>query len=116
MMRYPPDISADEIERQFLSAVRTSQRAEEPYRHWKLKDVFPMDLCTGILTMPICPPNLGRTDGTRGRYNDVRCFITPPMRARFPCCQALGDALQRPEVARLMADTCEIDVAGGYLG
>ncbi len=115
MMRYPPDVSADDIERQFIHSVRSADRAEEPYRHWNVKEVFPVDLCTGLLTMPICPPNLGRTDGTRGNYNKDRCFITPAMRSRFPCCQALGDALQRPGVARTMAETCGIDVAGGYL-
>jgi hypothetical protein len=114
-MRYPPDVSASRIERHFLTALRSAQRAEEPYRHWKLTEVFPLDLCTGILTLPVGPPNLGRTDGTRGNYNAARCFITPAMRAKFPCCQALAEALQCREVARLMAETCAIDVARGYL-
>jgi hypothetical protein len=114
-MHFPPEVSADTIERQFLQALRASQRVEEPYRHWNLGDVFPEALCTGILTLPVCPPNLGRTDGTRGNYNDARCFITPAMRANFPCCKALADALQRPAVARQMADTCGIEVEGGYL-
>jgi hypothetical protein len=114
-MHYPPDVSADEIERQFVRSVRTSLRSDGPYRHWKVQDVFPADLCTGILTMPICPPNLGVTNGTRGSYNYARCFLTPKMRADYPCVQALADALQRPTVARLMADTCEIDVEGSYL-
>jgi hypothetical protein len=114
-MKYPPDVSADEIERQFLHALRTCERSEWPYRTWKLKEVFPINLCTGILTLPICPPNLGKTDGTRGNYNDARSFITPALRANFPCCQALSDALQRPTVARQMAETCDISVEGGYL-
>ncbi len=114
-MRYPPEVSADAIAEQFIRAVRTSERREVPYRHWKIRDVFPEALCTGILTMPICPPNLGRTDGTRGNYNAHRCFLTPRMRADYPCCQALGEALQRPGVARLMAETCDIPVAGSFL-
>lgn len=114
-MRYPPDVSSDDIARHFLRAVRTAVRAERPYRHWKVQDVFPLDLCTGILTLPVCPPNLGQTDGTRGSYNDARCFITPTLRKKFPCCQALSEALQRPDVARGMAETLEISPSGGYL-
>lgn len=114
-MTYPPVPSVDAIAAQFCRAVRNSQRAEWPYRHWKLKDVFPIDLCTGILTLPVAPPNLGRTDGTRNSYNATRCFITPTMRAKFPTCQALSEALQRPDVARMMAETCEIPVVGSYL-
>ena len=114
-MDYPPVPSVDAIAEHFCRAVRGSQRADRPYRHWKLRDVFPIDLCTGILTLPIVPPYLGRTDGTRNTYNTTRCFITPAMRTKFPTCQALSEALQRPEVARLMAETCDIQVAGSYL-
>ena len=114
-MTYPPVPSVDAIADQFCAAVRGSVRADWPYRHWKLRNVFPIDLCTGILTMPIVPPNLGKTDGTRNSYNDTRCFITPSMRQRFPTWEALSQALQRPEVARLMAETCNIQVECGNL-
>ena len=114
-MAYPPVPAVDETAAQFCQAVREAQRADQPYRHWKLKDVFPIDLCTGILTLPVAPPVLGKTDGTRNTYNASRCFITPTLRAKFPTCQALSEALQRPEVARLMAETCHIQVAGSYL-
>ena len=114
-MQYPPVVAAEDIALHFCRSVRDAERREEPYRHWKLVDVFPMDLCTGILSLPVRPPELGPTDGTRGSYNAARCFMTPQMRADFPCCQALSDALQRPDVARLMAETCGIQTEGGYL-
>jgi hypothetical protein len=114
-MKFPPDVSADAIEQQFLHALRTCERSDKPYRTWKLKEVFPIELCTGILTLPICPAFLGDTDGTRGTYNDQRTFITPKLREGFQACQALSEALQRPGVARQLAETCEIAVAGGYL-
>ena len=114
-MKFPPDVSADVIERQFLHALRTCERSDKPYRTWKLKEVFPVELCTGILTLPICPAFLGDTDGTRGTYNDQRTFITPTLREGFQCCQALAEALQRPTVARQLAETCQIAVEGGYV-
>jgi hypothetical protein len=114
-MQYPPEVKAEDIASQFSRAARDSKRSDYPYRHWQLRDVFPIDLCTGILTLPIAPPNLGKTDGTRNSYNAARCFITPALRAKFQPLQALSDALQRPDVARLMADTCNIDVKGSFL-
>ena len=114
-MDYPPVPSVDAIAAQFCRAVREAHRADKPYRHWKLQNVLPIDLCTGLLTLPIAPPIVGRTDGTRNTYNASRCFITPTLRAKFPTCQALSEALQRPEVARLMAETCQIPVVGSYL-
>lgn len=107
--------SVAEIAEHFSRAVRSAQRGEWPYRHWKLAAVLPEKLCTGILTLPIAPPQLGRTDGTRDTYNKQRCFITPQLRSKFPTCAVLSEALQRTEVARLMAETCDIPAEGSYL-
>lgn len=114
-MEYPPVPPVDEIADQFCNALCAAVRADQPYRHWKLCNVFPVDLCTAILTLPIAPPVLGRTDGTRNSANDSRCFITPALRAKFPVCQSLSEALQRPDVAQLIATTCEIPVEGSNL-
>ena len=107
MTAYPPVPSVDEVEQQFSRAIRNSRREDQPYRHWLLKQVLPIDICTGILTLPIVPAVLGQTDGTRGTYNDQRTFITPLLRTQFPTCAVLAAALQRPAVARLLAETLE---------
>jgi len=112
---YPPVPSPERIADHFIGAVARSERAERPFRHWRMREVLPEALCTAILVLPIAPPVLGRTDGTRGSYNSQRTFITPALREAFPACAALADALQRPDVARTMAETCDIDVAGGFL-
>lgn len=114
-MSYPRVPDAAEVARHLGRAVRQSRRDERPYLHWSMTDVFPEALCTGILTLPIAPPGLGKTDGTRDTYNDSRTFITPSLRSRFPACAVLADALQRPDTARLMAETCGIEAAGSSL-
>ena len=114
-MTYPPVPFPGQIADHFIGAVTQSERADQPFRHWRLRDVFPETLCTAILVLPIAPPLLGHTDGTRASYNSQRTFITPALREAFPVCAALAEALQRPEVARTMAATCGIDVAGSYL-
>ena len=114
-MTYPPVPSVEEIARHFIGAVSGSERADWPFRHWKMKDVLPVEVCTALLVMPIAPALLGVTDGTRGSYNSKRTFLTPALQADYPVCAALAQALQRPDVARTMARTCDIDVAGGYL-
>ena len=112
---YPPIPTVEQVAMQFCRSVRMAVRGDVPYCHWQVRDVFPLDLCTGILTLPIAPPVLGRTDGTRNSYNASRCFITPALRAKFPVCQVLSDALQRDDVARLMAETCDIPAEGSFL-
>jgi hypothetical protein len=115
MSTFPPVPTVEEVAGHFSQAVRNARRREEPYRHWLLQDVLPIDICVGILTLPIAPPDVGRTDGTRGSYNDKRTFFTPTLLQKFPTCSVLAQALQRPDVARLMAETCEFDIKGSNL-
>jgi len=114
-MEYPPVPAVEDVAQHFIASVRNSRRNDKPFRHWGITNVLPVDICTGILTLPIAPAMLGKTDGTRDTYNDKRDFITPELRSKFPTCAVLADALQRPDVARLMAETCEIEVEGSYL-
>jgi hypothetical protein len=114
-MSYPPLPAVDEVARHFIAAVGAAERAEAPYRHWKLNAVLPEAMCTGVLVLPVAPPVLGDTDGTRNSYNSTRCFFTPALRAKFPACAVLGDALQRPDVARAMVATCGVPAKGSYL-
>jgi len=114
-MIYPPVPAVAQIADHLIGAITTADQVEWPFRHWKMRDVFPVDLCTAILVLPIAPPVLGHTDGTRASYNNQRTFITPALQARFPVFAAMTDALQRPDVARTIAETCAIDVAGSYL-
>ena len=93
-MQYPPEVAAEDIAQHFSRAVRNARRAEQPYRHWNLDDVFPVDLCTGILTLPISPPELGQTDGTRGSYNTAALL------------HHAGDACQDSHAARRCRTLC----------
>jgi hypothetical protein len=114
-LTYPPLPEAKEVTDHFVKALRQAHREETPYRHWKMRDVLPEALCTGILTLPVAPPNIGDTDGTRNTYNDTRAFFTPAMREDFPTCRVLCDALQSPEVARQCQETYDIDAEGSFL-
>ena len=114
-MSYPPVPAPEAIAAHFSRSVRAAVCDDFPYRHWNMADVLPEALATAILVLPIAPPVLGRTDGTRNTYNSQRCFITPALRAKFPACAAIADALQRPDVARLIAETCAIPAEGSFL-
>ena len=114
-MIYPPPVDSATVAEHFKRSLKGAKRDDRPYRHWNLKEVYPEALCTGILALPVDPPRLGKTDGTRGTYNAVRCFFTPQMRADYAACAALCDALQRPDVAKIVGETCEIDVEGAFL-
>jgi hypothetical protein len=114
-MTYPFVPEPEAIAAHFIDAMRASERHENPYLRWGLRDVFPESLCTAILTLPIVPPMLGKTDGTRNSYNLDRTFITPERRHKFPVCENLAQTLQRSDVARQFEETCGIKADGTFV-
>ncbi len=114
-MTYPFVPEPRVISEHFIRALREARRLEAPYVRWSLVNVFPEALCTAILVLPIVPPMLGQTDGTRASYNRRRTFVTPELRRKFPVCEKLAEALQDAAVARQFEETCGIAADGTYL-
>jgi hypothetical protein len=107
--------NVDEVARHFRHVLRKARRDDSPYRHWLLSNVIPDNLCVGILTLPIAPPIIDDCGGVRDRNNNKRTFVTPSLRSRFPACSVLADALQRPDVAHMIGEICDINVQGSFL-
>lgn len=114
-MTYPQLPAAADVATHFCRALREARREERPYRHWKLNDVLPESMCTGILTLPIAPPVVHDSQGRRETFNDKRTFFTPLLRERYAVCAVLSDALARPDVARQLEATCAIKAEGSFL-
>lgn len=114
-MAYPYVPSPADISRHVVDALRASKRLDTPYRRWSMSRVFPESVCTALLVLPLVPPMLGATDGTRNSYNSRRSFFTPRLRHDFPICENLSRALQSPDTARQFGETCEFDPEGTYL-
>lgn len=115
-MIYPTIPNPAQVASHFVDALAASQRIEQPYRRWKLLNVFPEAMCTGILVLPIAPPVVTiDTKGQRGTFNDQRTFFTPTLRVLHPAVSVLCDAMQRPEVVRQFRTTCGIEASTGYL-
>jgi hypothetical protein len=114
-MTYPFVPEPEIIANHFIGSLRAAQRKEDYYLRWGLKNVLPESVCTALLVLPIVPPMLGSTDGTRNTYNIKRTFITPELRQQFPVCEKLADAFQRPDVARQFEEICGINAEGTFL-
>lgn len=106
---------AAEVAGHFMETLRAARPDDFPYRHWELRNVLPDALARAIIALPIEPPVVLEHDGTRESFNEKRTFLTPGLRAQYPAVAALTEALQRPEVARLVEETCRIRLAGAHL-
>ena len=103
------------VARHFRRALLDASRHEKPYRRWSLVDVLPEPVCLGIISLPIVPLRIDDCHGVRDTDNSMRTFFTPWLQGRFPVCELLAQALQRPEVAHLVGKTCGFEAAGSYL-
>ena len=106
---------SEQIADHFVRSLENAVRREDYYLRWSLSNVLPEFLCIAMLMLPIVPPMLGATDGTRGSYNNRRSFITPEMRQQFPACARLAEAFQSPLVARQFEQTCGISAEGCFV-
>ncbi|NDU93060.1 MAG: 2OG-Fe(II) oxygenase [Ferrovum sp.] len=114
-MSFPPLPTVTEMAHHFERALRDSQIAATPYRRWNMTNVFPENMCLGILTLPIAPPLIDDCYGVRDRHNEKRTFFTPGLQRDFPTCAVFAEAMQRPEVARAFNQICNVPVEGSYL-
>jgi hypothetical protein len=114
-MPFPVVPSPEAIASHFIGALQRSVRLETPYRRWALTDSFPEALSAAVALLPIVPPMLGATDGTRDAYNARRTFFTPKLRSEYPTCENLCQALMRPDVARQLSQTLEFDADGTFV-
>lgn len=105
----------DDIARHFRRALLDSIRCEKPYRHWRLEEVLPREVCLAIISLPIAPLLIDDCKGVRDVDNSLRTFLTPAEQTRFPVFDRLVQALMRPEVGRLLAKTCEFQAEGSFL-
>lgn len=112
---FPSIPDAAVIARHFGDALCHARRDDSPYRHWTLNHVLPESVAVGVLLLPIAPPVIGDNHGVRDLDNGKRTFFTPELRAHFPACAQFAEAMQRPDIARLFAQVCGIEVVGGFL-
>lgn len=114
-MNFPCLPEPAKVAAHFATALRAAQREDQPYRHWRVADVLPESMCVGILSLPIPPPVVGRTDGTRAFFNEKRIFFDAERIRRYAPCTVLAQALQRPDAAQALSITLGMDLAGSHL-
>ncbi|RTL71406.1 MAG: 2OG-Fe(II) oxygenase [Hyphomicrobiales bacterium] len=114
-MSYPSLPPMPTVAEHFRASLRSAQVVDSPYRHWKMQNVLPVDICTGIMTLPIAPPAIPDRDGTRDTYNASRTFFSPDLRRHFPVVAVLCDALQDHSVASALYATFDLRAAEAHL-
>jgi len=98
-----------------LNAFHQAEQREEPYRHWRLGPVLPVEVARSVSQLPFTPPEIEDTGGRRETHNDLRRFFDQDAISRFDSCSAVAHAMQSPEVIAAIEERCGLDLDGTYL-
>ena len=96
-------------------AIRTGYSSNEPYPHWLLRDVLPMDLAREVIALPFTPPAIDDTRGKRETHNTSRIFVSEETQARHKACEDLAESFQDEATVALLEDVCGRNLEGSSL-
>lgn len=106
---------ARDDQKSFLSALDRSTRVTDPYRHWLMKDILPLDQAEALHVLPVPAPSGLVFNGRRETNNNTRYYFNAEAQARFPAARALAEAFQSPETVAMIEKECKIDLTGTNL-
>ena len=96
-------------------SLRESARAEAPYRHWDLSNIFGAETVSELTGLPFPAPDLGGVSGTRELHNNTRRYFDQANIEAFPVCRTIAETFQDPETVKLIAEATGANLDGCYL-
>lgn len=107
--------SAADVVRTFSESVANSDRSDQPYPHWVLKECFPQDTIEDILALPFPAPSLEGVSGKRELHNKTRRYFDAENRDGFHVVEAVAEAFQDKRITDMIAKTFGTNLDGTYL-
>ncbi|HUX81488.1 MAG TPA: 2OG-Fe(II) oxygenase [Halothiobacillus sp.] len=108
-------IASPSVQRSLMTAFNTAEQRQSPYKHWRLHELFPVDIARSISQLPFEPPVIDDTGGRRETHNESRRFFDQDAIARFPTCRSIAEAFQSPELIEAIQKRCNLNLAGTNL-
>ncbi|WP_322628829.1 2OG-Fe(II) oxygenase [Halothiobacillus sp.] len=107
--------ASSSVQRSLMTAFNTAEQRQSPYKHWRLHELFPVDIARSISTLPFEPPVIDDTGGRRETHNDSRRFFDQDAINRFPTCRSIAEAFQSAELINTIQNRCGLSLAGTNL-
>ncbi len=103
------------IEQSVEQALQNAERFEEPYQHWTLNNLFPIDIANTLPSIEFPVADLGGISGKRELHNDTRHYVDLENRNRFTSFALIADAFQSSSMARVIEKFTGASLDGTYL-
>jgi hypothetical protein len=80
------------------AAMRGAAAFQEPWRHWRVANVFPADVLRELVELPLSPARADGLSGQREYDNERRVYFDRVNMARFSVMRRIAQAMQSPAV------------------
>lgn len=103
------------MRKSLAAALASAEARAAPFPHWILRDVLPAEWTHIIAARQVAPPRLDGVSGKRELHNDQRSYFDARAIAAEETVNAIADAFQAAETARLLSAFFSVDLDGTYL-
>ena len=97
------------------ASLGAAARAEAPYRHWDLSNIFGEEVVSELASLPFPAPELGGLSGARELHNNTRRYFDQTNIAAFPVCRTIAETFQDPETVGMIERATGANLEGCYL-
>jgi len=104
-----------DIARSVAQSLAGGERHEQPYRNWRLHDLFPDEVARELAALPFAPTALHGISGRRELHNDDRRYFAGEVLDAHPVARRVADTFQSPQIVRAFAELTGAPLAGTYL-
>jgi hypothetical protein len=110
-----PVADAAAVKAGLADSFRRAVRADEPYRHWTLTNIFGADVAAALSALDFPVPDLAGVSGARELHNNTRQYFDSGNIARHPVCRAVADAFQAKDTVDMIGAATGAKLDGCYL-
>jgi hypothetical protein len=103
------------IVRSIAASLAAAERREQPYRNWRLREIFPEGVARELAALPFAPTELAGVSGRRELHNDDRRYFAGEVLDQHPVARRLVETFQSPEVVGAFARSTGAKLDGTYL-
>jgi hypothetical protein len=108
-------VTAADIIATFRASIEQRQTFAEPYQHFLVDNLLPASVARELNELPFSAPTLDGVSGRRELHNDQRSYFDTQAMALFPIMRPIADALQSPELTKLIATAFDAPIDDTYL-
>lgn len=104
-------MSTSEVRNSVISAFNSGKSSQDPYQHWFIENVLPVEIARKVCALPILAPVLDVNAGTREANNSSRRYFDQETISKYETANDIAQAFHSREVVDAVEDVFGADLS-----